>query len=213
MLLIVCAFPIFSQTRIQEEIIGVFSLPVGDFARKDGGAATFGWAQNGFGFGLHGIYRINSTIGAGVEGFLLYNALDHQATDDLFKSATSIPVISSGGNYFNFPVMGTLSLFFPHPNQVGGSLYGGLGVDFIKITEMNLRDSRTTTRRINFDTDPAFAFSWGGKMDFKRYFIGLGFMDLGRHTITSTVTGSDGADTSSSTHTFQIVSFLVGADF
>lgn len=198
-----------SSLFAQPEISAILSMPVGNFAQSgnNGGDAQFGG-----GLGISGLYSVNQTFKVGADVFALFNALNQQdaANSLVQEGATSASI--SGGNYFNFPILANVEVGFPVNENVTLSLAGGIGIDFLSVTDADVIVNGNAGK-ITFSCTPGLAFSGGLKLNFQNLFLAVKYIGLGDHTISADLSSSNGNSTSSSNQSVALVSFLGGYDF
>ena len=201
---------IFLSTSFSEVgISGFASVPVGEFADP---APSGGLAQTRFGVSAEFLGSVSPNMLIGVEGDFILNTLDKQAFANylLDQGATSASV--SGGNYFNFPVLAVASFLAPISLENRISLFGGIGVDFLAMTDMDLTVNGNSGKAI-FDPGAALAWEVGAKILFDYLFVGVKYMDLGKHTINSELQSSSGNSNSTGDQKVAIIGILAGVKF
>jgi hypothetical protein len=171
------------------DVSALLTMPTGDF-----GSSNDGLAQPGIGLG-GGYWRdYDSTMSYGVEGFFLFNPFDTETAEREFEQIASSASVS-GAHYINVPLLGALSVKLPLQNGRILNVFAGAGMDFLFMTDFEAAVDGEEIL-ITFSADPAMAYSFGGLLEGRRYYLGFRYMHLGKHDLI--VKGTFDGETSNS---------------
>jgi hypothetical protein len=159
------------------------SFPGKDFGSMDLDSDNAGGASTGFIIG--GKYFIRSSVD-NVSLFLgidyAYNGLKRSVKDDLkelFGSETSIKYYK----HINIPIMAGVNLKFNTGEKIAVICNAGIGVDFLKITNLHVEGNRGEIT-FKFKSDPEIACQLGaGVLIGRRTSVELIYNALGKHTV------------------------------
>ena len=192
----------------QIDISGFLAAPVGDFASTKGGMA-----ETRFGVTVAAMKPVSGQLSVGGEGGVIMNTVDRDAfAQGLLDETGASTASASGGTYFNFPILLSLSFTAPIGRNNTLSLVGGVGYDFLSMMDMDLK-LNGNKGTIAFDPSGAFAYDIGGTVGFGVFFIGAKYFGLGDHKIKAAISGSNGEATTHGNQEVSVVGILAGFRF
>ena len=173
------------------------SFPMGDFKSKD--SETGGGASSGLNIGLKYLYPVSSCDGLSITGGIdwHYNGINQSIKDDLRALVTSAGYTNLSLDYFsyiNVPVLVGLNYQIPVNKTFGIFGDAGLGINYSKVTDLNMRFSFQGTNATvteTFDPSIKMAFQVGaGLLIQKQYTIGLHYNILGSYAYNGKMTAT-----------------------
>lgn len=153
------------------------SIPTGDFADDDDAGAGVG-----LNIGLKYLYPLNQNgLGLYFSTDFNFNGLKQDLRDDL-EDNSDIDVKFS--KFINIPI--TTGLNYSYNANENVSLFSsvGVGLNFLKITDMELEFDSSNKATTSFDLSTQLAYKIGvGAVFNNKYIIGIHYNGLGNHSI------------------------------
>jgi len=200
--LVVLTFAVFMSANSFSQ--GGFSIhagtaiPISDFGDDDLNNDEGGGAAIGFNFGAKYQYQLNeSGLGLYLNTNLNYNGLKKSLKDDiqeLYDDMAGTDVDINFTKYLNIPI--TAGLYYAYKANESVSLFGelGLGVDFLKMTDMKME---TNGGEIKFKnkSKAQMAFEFGGGLIIAdKYIFDLHYCGLGKHDLSTKIEYDGGSE-------------------
>jgi len=191
--LVIFTFAIFLATNSFSQsgfsVHGGTAFPLSDYGDDDLDNEVGGGAAIGFNLGGKYQYSLNgSGLGLYVAANLNYNGLKRSLKDDiqkLYNDLTGTNVDITFTKYLNIPI--TAGLFYTYKANESVSLFGelGLGVDFLKMTNMKMVANGEEIN-IKNKTKARMAFEFGGGLIIQdKYIIDFNYCGLGKHNLST----------------------------
>jgi hypothetical protein len=170
---------------------GGLAIPISDFADDDVYNEVGGGAALGFSLGAKYQYQlIEGGLGIYLSTNFNYNGLKKSLKDviqEQYDNMAGTSVDINYTKYINIPV--TAGLYYEYKANEAVSLFGelGLGVDFLKITDMKM-EVNSGKFRITNKSKPQMAFEFGGGLILKdKYIFDLHYCGLGKHDMKTRI--------------------------
>jgi hypothetical protein len=167
------------------------AIPISDFADDDVNNDEAGGAAIGFNFGGKYQYQLNEGgLGLYLSTSLNYNGLKKSLKDDIqaiYDDMAGTNVDINFTKHINIPV--TAGLYYAYKANESVSLFGelGLGVDFLKMTDMKMEANGGEIILIN-KSKAQMAFEFGGGLIFQdKYIFDIYYCGLGKHDLSSKI--------------------------
>lgn len=164
------------------------AVPLSDFGDDDLYSEDAGGAAIGFNLGGKYQYQLNEAgLGLYLGANLNYNGLKKSIKDDIQKTFDDMgaDVDITYYKYLNIPV--TAGLYYAYKANETVSIFGGLGlgVDFLKISDMKLKANGEEMKFIS-KSKPQLAYEFGGGLLIQdKYIIELQYCGLGKHNVSN----------------------------
>lgn len=174
------------------------AFPVGDFGDDDVNDEDSGGAGIGINLGGKYLYSLNDKgLGLYVDAGFNFNSLKKSVKDDTKEALDDYIGMDADikfYKYINVPLTAGLSYSVKANDQV--ALFGdaGIGVDFLKVTNMTI-EVQSEEIKYNFDLSTHLAFKLGGGLLIQdKYIVGLHYNALGNHSVKSEAKYSGGTE-------------------
>ena len=200
--LVILTFTVFMSTNAFSQ--GMFSIhagtaiPISDFADDDVNNDKGGGAAIGFNFGGKYQYQLNEGgLGLYLATSLNYNGLKKSLKDDiqvLYDDMAGSSVDINFTKYLNIPV--TAGLYYAYKANESVSLFGelGLGVDFLKMTDMKMEANGGEIKFKN-KSKAQLAFEFGGGLIIQdKYIFDIHYCGLGKHDLSTSIIYDGGSE-------------------
>lgn len=163
------------------------SFPVSEFADDDIGDEDAGGATVGFNIGLQYIYPLTES-GLGMFGGIdfNYNGLKKDYKDDVEDFYEFLGIYDADIKFFkyiNVPFTAGLIYTYQADDKIGVFANAGLAVNFLKITEMEVKaNGQTVTTEMDVANSIGLKIG-GGILINKKTSISIDYLGLGKHDI------------------------------
>lgn len=166
------------------------SFPLSDFGDDDLYDDDAGGAGVGINLGGKFLYKLNDNgLGLYLGADFIFNGLKSSVKDDIedefAEMGANIDIIYY--KYINVPVTAGINYTYKANEQVSLFADLGIGVDFLKVTDMTLEENNEELE-IMFDSSPQLAYIFGGGVLIQdKYVIGLHYNGLGKHDVMGVI--------------------------
>lgn len=168
------------------------SFPISDFGSDDLDDKDDGGAAVGLNVGLIYIYPLAES-GFGIFGGIdfNYNGLKKNVKEDVVELYESMGINNPSikfYKYINVPITAGLNYTYKVDEKIGVFVSTGLALNFLKITDMELKANRqTVTTKMDFANNIGFKIG-GGILLNKKFSVSIDYLGLGTHDIKGIVT-------------------------
>jgi opacity protein-like surface antigen len=163
------------------------SFPVSDFASDDIDDEDAGGAAVGLNVGLQYIYPLSESglgLFCGID--MNYNGLKKDVKDDVEELYEAMGINNPDIKYYkyiNIPLTAGLNYTYQADDKIGVFANAGLAVNFMKITDMELKaNGQTVTTEMDLANSIGFKIG-GGILINQKTSISIDYLALGEHDI------------------------------
>jgi opacity protein-like surface antigen len=167
------------------------SFPVSDFASDDIDDEDAGGAAVGLNVGLQYIYPLSESglgLFCGID--MNYNGLKKDVKDDVEELYEAMGINNPDIKYYkyiNIPLTAGLNYTYQADDKIGVFANAGLAVNFMKITDMELKaNGQTVTTEMDLANSIGFKIG-GGILINQKTSISIDYLALGEHDIEGEV--------------------------
>jgi len=199
--LVIFTFTVFMSVNTYSQ--GGFSvhagtaIPLSDFGDDDMESEDAGGAAIGLNLGGKYQYQLNeSGLGLYLAANLNYNGLKKSLKDDIQESFDDMGASVDINFYKHLNIPVTAGLYYAYKANETVSLFGelGLGVDFLKITDMKM-EANGEEIKFKFKSKPQMAFEFGGGLIIQdKYILELQYCGLGKHNVSNELEYDGGSE-------------------
>lgn len=186
-------FTLITKTYSQGNVSIHFgpSFPVSDFASDDMDDEDAGGAGLGLNVGLQYIYPLSESglgLFCGID--INYNGLKKDVKDDVEELYEAMGINNPDikyNKYINIPLTAGLNYTYQADDKIGVFANAGLAVNFMKITDMELKgNGQTVTTEMDLANSIGFKIG-GGILINQKTSISIDYLGLGVHDIEGEV--------------------------